>query len=579
MIILQDMKKIFLTILAIGSVVCAQAQMDNVVEVENTYTPTVKDANKINVLPQAETTTVKHYDVEYQTDAKATDDYAFEPAEAAQSDLLAKGEPENFLTLAGGNGGTLLTRGAYGWELSDKNTLHFDLSLRGHNKETEHFADENLKWMQRFYQTKGNVLFEHKLNDLSRWYVRGGVTSSVFNYQPQEVLYYGNHIDGDILPTDKQHTWDAYAETGITPYRFGQFTVDGYLKMRVFKPKSDKLFRETAIYTEYEDGKTLVDYIDNEDTYEGAVNLDYEINDQHSAGVGIKDRLLHYGSSTYKKQNAFEVLPHYAFSNEKVDLRLGARLIFESGLEQKFHVAPDASITVHVTPDVDVFGEARGGLYFNDLFMMNSLAPYWKTPNRQMASQFNQVEANAGVKWHIRDGWFAKFYAGYDVSKNRAELTAPIGQLSRNEVFTADGSLVHIDAHTKYSYKDILNLDAKGRFNGWSIKKRNPYYYESPAWRPVVEASAAASVQPVTGLRIGVDYEFASFTSDENVDYKRPTTHNLGASISYKIPRQLLPLNLSVYCRGDNLLNQKYDAFYGYRTIGTTVLAGVALNF
>lgn len=572
------MKKIFFTILAIGSVACAQAQMDNVVEVENTYTPTVKDANKINVLPQAETTTVKHYNVEYQTDAKATNDYAFEPAEAAQSDLLAKGEPKNFFTLAGGNGGTLLTRGAYGWELSDKNTLHFDLSLRGHNKETEHFADENQKWMQRYYQTKGDVLFEHKLNDLSAWYVRGGVTSSVFNYQPQQAVDYGMNLSENNV-TDKQHSWDAFVETGITPYRFGQFTVSGYAKMRFYSMRDDDLFRETDIYTEYEEGKNLEECISGETRVDGGVNLDYEINDQHSIGLGMRDRFVSYSDDVYKNQNAFEVLPHYAFSNEKVDLRLGARLIFESGLEQKFHVAPDASITVHVTSDVDVFGEARGGLYFNDLFMMNSLTPYWKIPNRQMASQFNQVEANAGVKWHIRDGWFAKFYAGYDVSKNRAELTAPIGQLSRNEVFTADGSLVHIDAHTKYSYKDIFTLEAKGRFNGWSIKKRNPYYYESPVWRPVVEASAAASVQPVTGLRIGVDYEFASYTSDEYVDYKRPTTHNLGASISYKIPRQLLPLNLSVYCRGDNLLNQKYDAFYGYRTIGTTVLAGVAVNF
>lgn len=573
------MKKIFLTILVTGISVCAQAQMDNVVEVENTFTPTVKDANKINVLPQAEATSVKHYNVTYQTDAKATNDYTFEPAEAAQSDQLAKGEPKNFFTLAGGNGGTLLTRGSYGLQLSDKNSLHFDLSLRGHNKETEHFSDESLKWTQRYYQTKGDVLFEHKLTDLSSWYVRGGVTSSVFNYQPQETLYYGNHSDEHIQPTNKQHHWEAFALTGITPYRFGQFTVSGYAKMRFFSMRDDKLFRESEIYTEYEEGKNLEECISGETSLEGAVNLDYQFNDQHSAGIGLKDRFVSYSDNVYKNQNAFEVLPHYAFCNEKVDLSLGARLIFESGIEQKFHVAPDAAITLHVSPDVDVFGEARGGLYFNDLLMINSLTPYWKIPNRQMASQFNQLESNAGVRWHIKDGWFAKFYAGYDLSKNRAELTAPIGQLSRNEVFAAEGSLVHVDAHTKYSYKDIFTIEAKGRFNGWSIKNRNPYYNDCPAWRPVVEASASATVQPVTGLRIGVDYQLATFTTDENVTYERPTTHNLGASISYKIPRQLLPVNLSVYCRGDNLLNQKYDAFYGYRTIGTTVLAGVAVNF
>ena len=63
------MRKVF--IIGLVSVVSstAFAQMDNVVEVENNYRPVVKDANKINSLPEIEQTTVNHYNVNYTTTA------------------------------------------------------------------------------------------------------------------------------------------------------------------------------------------------------------------------------------------------------------------------------------------------------------------------------------------------------------------------------------------------------------------------------------------------------------------------------------------------------------------------------
>ena len=145
------MKKLVIPIILLTSSVTASAQMDNVVEVESTYKPTVRDANKINVLPQTEPTTVKHYNVEYATGAKPVNDYVFEPAKAATSDIAEKGDPKGFLTLAGGNGNNILARGAYGWDITDNDILNIDLSLRGHNKNVDYFLDKSQQWKQRFY--------------------------------------------------------------------------------------------------------------------------------------------------------------------------------------------------------------------------------------------------------------------------------------------------------------------------------------------------------------------------------------------------------------------------------------------
>ncbi|MBQ2182497.1 MAG: hypothetical protein II400_09660 [Bacteroidaceae bacterium] len=58
----------------------SHAQLDNVVEVENSYKPVVKDANKINVLPDIEETTTKHYNVDYANTAIPSRSFVFQPA-------------------------------------------------------------------------------------------------------------------------------------------------------------------------------------------------------------------------------------------------------------------------------------------------------------------------------------------------------------------------------------------------------------------------------------------------------------------------------------------------------------------
>ena len=125
----------------------------------------------------------------------------------------------------------------------------------------------------------------------------------------------------------------------------------------------------------------------------------------------------------------------------------------------------------------------------------------------------------------------------------------------------------------------VLDWTPNTNHTGLYVAKENGYFEDTPAWRPIFEAEASAIYQPVSGLRIGVDFQFASFPSDNYVLYERPTMSNLGASISYKIPRELIPANLSIYCKADNLLNQKYDAYYGHQSIGTSFLAGFALSF
>lgn len=562
------MKKTIISLLALTISLTATAQMDNVVEVEDAYRPTVKDANKVNVMPQTETTPVKHYNVEYTNNISLARNYQFQPTTASQSDATLKGEPKNFITLAGGNAGNVVARGAYGLEFTSNDILNLDFSLRGHNQDVDIYDNDLVEWKQRYYTTKGAINYEHRINTETSVIVDGGLESQVFNYQ------HDNSTSTPLSTTDKQHNWLLGVGAQLTPLNIQQFTVGGNIGFKRFSRRDihePEVPSSAALYYSNER--------EAESELNARINSDYHINKTHSLGIDLGVKGISYSHDDYDSQTAFNIMPHYTYTDEKMDIRLGAKLIFESGLSSKFHVVPDAYATFRLDPKTELFAEATGGVIFNDYWHYNTMTPYWILPSVQQEAQFNQICALLGVKFKVNEGLFAKLYGGYENCNNRAELTLPTGELYTNSIITADGSLVHFNAEVLYDYQDKVHVEAHGRYNGWSIKKSNGYYNSTPAWRPTVEGGASLSFQPLTGLRIGIDYDFAVYPNDDKVIYKRPMTNELGASISYKIPKGLLPANISVYAKANNLINEKYDWYYGCKSIGTSVIAGVAVNF
>jgi outer membrane receptor protein involved in Fe transport len=51
---------------------------------------------------------------------------------------------------------------------------------------------------------------------------------------------------------------------------------------------------------------------------------------------------------------------------------------------------------------------------------------------------------------------------------------------------------------------------------------------------------------------------------------------NMGASIRYTLP---VKLPCTLFVKGDNLFDRKYDRYWGYRQMGVNVLGGLALSF
>lgn len=555
----MNYKKYIIGLAAFSLASSAFAQLDNVVEVENTYKPEVKDAGKINVLPPVKETTVSHYSVNYDATQLPAKDFLFQPMDAAKSDLADKGAPRGFATLGGGTRGLLNIRGAYGLILGQGDELNIDLSLRGHNGTVDNSVTDG-EWKSRFYTTRAALDYEHRFDNNSALLLNGSFESQVFNYQQGGFLL-GSAKDADF--SDKQHNTLVDFSAALTPWEFDKFSIGGEAGYSLFNQSRCPFFsdlskaaRESSLWVKAA-GR-------------------YTLSDTHLAGLNLGWQNLMYNVNEYKTLSDVEINPFYEYNTAKLHAHLGIRMLFDSGVKSKFYITPDISLRYHATEDLDIFAAAEGKCVANSLRHINRMTPYFGlNAMAQIRNQIDVLHAAAGVDWKIARGLFTTIKGGYVISKNRAEIGAD--QL----ITSANGNQLYVKADLDYSTGNKFNAKLNFQLNNWTTKADDVIEDDVLAWRPWGELRGEATYEIVPGLRAGLDYMFQAFSKEDNLTYERPTTNNLGASLTYTIamPRIGKGSNLSLYVRGDNLFGADYDSYMMYKAMRTSFMGGVALTF
>ncbi len=548
---------IVIGVLGTAFTLCASAQTDNVVEVENDYQPTVKDADKINTLPEIEETRSSHYIVNYTTTAIPTDNYTFQPMWAARNKKLIRSDRKGFVTLGYGNNSNARGRLTYGFDLTEDDKLNFDFSTRGHKGDVDG-VNENGEWNSRFFTNRFRADYEHHIDSLSSLIVTANYGTDVFNYQPSTV---------DADRTDKQRNSLFDATVRLTPLSTGKFFIGAEASISTFGQKYvtnvDDEYAETLIGGSITPGfKTG-----------GNLSFDVSLNVDHSS----------YGIKTMKGYTLLSASPHLRYSSEAVDMKVGAYVNTDK------EIAPDVDLVLHMSPQSDIYVRADGGIVLNSFSRLSQMSPYWTLNDAQtkVKHQFDQLRACAGIVTRPVDGLFVDLRAGYDISKRRAEIAGYMMKtgdtpLVYSPVVFEDGKRFYGELDLEFNHRNVVVTKLNAQYNSWSSDYECPLpqdnastknYDKIESWRPLISAEWSLEVRPVTGFAVGVDLLYESFKKYDNL-YDRPTTIDLGASLSYTFP-----CRLSIYAKGDNLLNRKYDQYMMYGSPGMNFLSGVAYTF
>lgn len=535
-----------LTMLAVAMTMPVMAQLDNTVEVTNEVKPVVSDAKKVEVKAKAAETKVQQYTMEYALQSQPLQSFVESPIGDYRSDAVKEGDSRGYVHLGGGSHGNLDGQIAYQFDFTDKDALALDLSLKGFNgktRENDCFGVE--EWKSRDYRNRAALKYSHRFANGADFYVKGAFENHLFNY-----LAYGGG-------TDKQHNVLGNAVIGIDPYRTGGLTVGASAGVKFFQQNYLTSLQEKL-------GEMLI---------HANADVAYQLDDVQRAGLGVEFVNSSYKTDGLEGAARFRFTPHYIYNSDLMRLKLG---VFASA---EGRVAPDVEFVYRLDGNSDVYVEARGYEKDNDFRRLSTLNPYFVLGNgvTDMDAEFHQLDAKIGFRFKEVLGFDADMSGGFDMADHRADMTSFVASLRSLPVVELRKSrCFYLNADFTYALPEWLRLDAKNRLNFVSSRHDDEWVAGSYVW-PLFDMDWKV-VFSVYNLNVELDWALAYYKEPDmptfiNRNYERNSTMNLGAGIRYTMD----PLTLFV--KGDNLLNRNYDRYWGYRNIGANFLAGFAVSF
>lgn len=532
------------------------AQLNNTVEVTNEVKPVVTDVKKVDVKTQAADTKVTHYSMQYAVEGQPLNEYAPEPLGDYESEAVWKGNKKGYVHLSGGVLGSVDGKAVYQFDLAENDALTLDLSLKGFNgKARKNGFFHPRDWKSRFYENRSALKFNHHFDNGVDFYVKGAYENHLFNYMVEEGAM------------DKQHDVLGNALIGFTPYEVNNFSIEASAGVDFFSQNYRTSLKDKL-------GETLI---------HADADAAYEFNDKHSVGLGLGFFHSAYGNKELDGITRLRFTPHYIYSTNPFDLQLG---LFVS---TKGNVAPDASFTYHINPKSDVFVSVSGSEVDNTFRLFSAEHPYFamldNLDKQKMEAAFYQVEASIGYKFKNFYGLSGQISGTYVQGKDEfaAEwLDTDIRghQVGWIEFYKCTDFT--IDADFTYAYEDIVKLDAKNQIfiEKWEGEGESRWV-KGNYTTPVFSMDWNVDVKLMKGFYFGFDWRYDVYHqedigTEDDPQYKRPYTINLGASLRYTLP---IKQPITLFVKGDNLMNQNFDRYYGYRNIGANFLGGFALSF
>lgn len=587
-------QKVLCVAVLLGSTVAVSAQedadkkkLDREMTLEREYAPTVQDANKVNTLPAIKEPAVQKRAIDFSPFTLAT-----EPEK--QITLLPSGnimtqmeynKRRGYLNL--GAGMRMNFNGDFGYHIlsTDKDKLNIFLSHRSMNGNVDYIQTDD-KVKAKLNDNLGGLNFQHAFDKAS---LKMGIFYNYtgFNYYGLPMNVLSSYPQEEVMKMADRETnqvnQTVKANVGVEAKEDADFF---YLIDLDYVNFSHKYGRSAQL-----DGPT-------EHTLDVKFDFNAGFNGNQRVGVGGQVEYFAYSLPTYPEgtaQCAFAnhaevtLTPYYKIEGENWRVKLGANVMFVTGEESSFTASPNVAADVEVADKTVLYLKADGRLYSNSAYEMSKICRY-VDPAEELAPTRNWLNGQFGLKSGVAPGFWFDVFAGYKINSSDL-LYVP----SRNYIGSEFGNFVHsmtdIDtkcffagANLKYSYASFLDIHLKGGYNSWKGNYGDTWVGGEPNaelsyvyGKPKMELTAGVTVRPIHQLAIDANYYLATdrYTSECGIrDVKLNNINELNFQIGYTFND-----TFGVYVKGQNLLNQHYEMFYGYPMQGITLMGGVNINF
>ena len=312
--------------------------------------------------------------------------------------------------------------------------------------------------------------------------------------------------------------------------------------------------------------------------------------DRIGGDINLQNMIYSSVGNVPNSMNNYSVLkldPYYLMRrSEDWTLRLGIKAAFSMGLGQAVNLSPDVRFDWKPIPQwLGVYGGLTGDYKVNNQNSMFDENPYL-TFDSQIKNTFTPFEFFGGVKIKPLSNFFVDIFANYRYINNQyffenkiitrtqdpALVFGDTIYTNRFDVLYSKAKHFKTGIRLNYTYQNRLNVQLKGAYNDWNMFNNDAYAWLQPMWE--MDFNTSFNVTKELAFSLNAFYESERHAKLGN--YSRAMDPkldiNIGASYTY--------LDwLTFFARANNLLNNRYENFYGYRVQGLNAMVGASVSF
>lgn len=561
------------------------------VSVEREYRPVIQDAGKISIIPQVLEPKVEKMAAKYSDfNLPLNADFNIHTLPAAELAAEKNVGKQNFARIGFGTYLNSLIDAAF--PLVNTSDMLLNVSLN-------HLGTLESK---RFHtSSKVDASFEKLLKNFG---IYAGVGGS-----HEYLRYYGNNFNRDSqidpLSFAAQNSNPTYTEIN----RAGINTTGRtFIPYEFILPEDNTFWRMNALVglSSLPLAKDIRYQADVKYNLFSAVNglTEHQIHtqakfsspsDKNRLGIDVDLYNMIYNSTsipTFNFWDTYSVLnlnPYYSLEREQWNVRLGVKSAFSFVHGNIFSPSADVSGEWKLFPKfLIVYGGITGGYELNSLDKTTAENPYMYSDLR-VNDTYTPVNLFAGLKlkpfYNVLFDAFVDFRQinnqyffvnkEYKLTNAPTPLTLMVADSSlfsnRFNVIYSNATLLKVGARVSYHWQDIMNVELKGAYNGWSVAT------EQYAWnRPKYEAelNVGYKIDKSFSVEANVFYQGGRFAKLGSIAVSMPDKMDVNLSVNYQYNKQF-----SAFAKINNLINSQYQDFYGYDVQGINFMLGAAVSF
>ena len=297
------------------------------------------------------------------------------------------------------------------------------------------------------------------------------------------------------------------------------------------------------------------------------------------ADINILNSQLSTPDSLLPTTAVIGLLPSYDIVLDNLKFHLGAKAYFSINKGQIFNAMPDVTINYNEGKTLSIYAGITGDYQIHTLSSTLEHCRYFNPYSTGITlNTYTPADFFAGFRLKpFLEGLMVDAHVNYKFVYNDYLIRNVIDSVSNNymNIFTADFSNTQIlstGARVNYNYQNKYVAHASFKYNYYTVADSTLTMVNRPSW----EIEVGTEMTPIKGLAINADFYtglgYKAILPTGVIDLPNHFDLNIGAAYTFHE-------QCTVFARFNNIINSKYQYFYGYENIGFNCLFGVKITF